>query len=298
MSKPAIELTAPTLGDPVGPEIILSSYLRRVGGEASSGNGNGSRHAERADSTLEANLETHAEFLTSISHQLRTPLTVILGLAVTLEQYNDRFPADVVGELSERIAHHARRLERLVLDLLDMDRLTRNGHRLVLDRVDLASLPREVAAYTELLDRHPLTVSAGDVVVRADRAKLERMLESLFANVSRHTPPGTPVWVTVARRDGEAVLAVEDGGPGFPEDLGTRLCEPFVSRSPAHDPGAGLGLALVDGFARLHGGGVRLGTGRGGGASVEIVLPLEGPQDHEDPGPRPVRAGPRKGGRE
>lgn len=265
-------MAGPGQTDPCDPVEILSTYVRR-------GAGAEFHQGSELPTVIDATLETHADFLASMSHQLRTPLTVILGLALTLEQHKDRFPAELVGEVSERIVRNARRLERLVVDILDVDRLTRNGHTLSPAPVHLLSLARDVAGYTDLLDRHPLTVSADDVVVVADRGKVERMLESLFANVTRHTPPGTPVWITAGRRGGEAVLTVEDAGPGFPDDLRARLCEPFVARSPAHDPGAGLGLALVEGFARLHGGGVRLGSGRGGGASVRIYLPVGGPQD-------------------
>ncbi|GIU99032.1 MAG: hypothetical protein KatS3mg014_0648 [Actinomycetota bacterium] len=215
-------------------------------------------------------------FLEAVSHDLRTPLTSILGSALTLEQgLGSLSPADA-EDLVRRIAANARKLERLLSDLLDLDRLQRGIVAPQRRPTDVAELLREAVADPELLGGRTVELDVPErLVARLDRAKVERIVENLLANAARHTPSDARVWVT-ARREGEGVLiVVEDDGPGVPPELREAVFEPFrQAPGPAtHDPGVGIGLALVARFAELHGGRAWVEDRPGGGASFRVYLP-------------------------
>jgi signal transduction histidine kinase len=111
--------------------------------------------------------------------------------------------------------------------------------------------------------------------IAVDSAKVERIVENLLVNAARHTPPGTPIWVRVDRRDPGALLTVADAGPGVPAEQRERIFQPF-HRGPSevtHAPGSGIGLALVAQFAGLHGGRAWVEPRAGGGASFQVLLP-------------------------
>ncbi|HEX2030063.1 MAG TPA: ATP-binding protein [Actinomycetota bacterium] len=213
-------------------------------------------------------------FLTAVSHELRTPLASILGFALTLEQQHESLSADQRKDMVDRLAANARKLDRFLSDLLDVDRLARGIIEPRRVRVDVASLVREVAAETDL-GRRPVTVDAERAVVEIDGPKVERIVENLLINVARHTPDGTPVTVRVRDTGDGAVIAVDDRGPGVPDELKGRIFEPF-ERGPQvspHTPGSGIGLSLVGRFAELHGGRAWVEDVPGGGASFRVLLP-------------------------
>jgi two-component system OmpR family sensor kinase len=110
--------------------------------------------------------------------------------------------------------------------------------------------------------------------VPIDAAKLERIVENLLANTARHTPPDATVWVATRPENGGVLLLVEDDGPGIPEHLREIVFEPFRQGSDGvHAPGLGVGLALVQRFAELHGGRAWVEEREGGGASFRVWLP-------------------------
>ena len=218
-------------------------------------------------------------FLTAVSHDLRTPLSAILGNAVTLEHEDElRLSTEDRRALAHSLAEKARVLTRIVTDLLDLDRLTRAGTELSRSPVDVAALVRDCVANTDLGDRSVL-VDARVVTVPIDGPMVGRILENLLHNAERHTPPGTTVWVrAVPVPGGGVLLSVEDDGPGVPEDLRETLFRPF-ERGPSasqHSPGAGVGLSLVASFAALHGGRAWVLERPGGGAAFHVSLPGRG----------------------
>jgi len=221
-------------------------------------------------------------FLEAVSHELRTPLSAILGLALTLERQGEAMPVERSREMLERLAANARKLDRLLSDLLDLDRLSRGIVEPRRRPTDIGELLEQVVSGLDLAaDRHvEIEVEGGPVVASVDAAKVERIAENLVANAVRHTPDGLPIWVR-ARREGRGVLiAVEDSGPGVPEDLREAVFEPFRQgpQSRAHSPGVGIGLSLVARFAELHGGRAWTEERPGGGASFRVWLPGGDPQ--------------------
>jgi PAS domain S-box-containing protein len=221
-------------------------------------------------------------FLDAVSHELRTPLATVIGIALTLKRAGSSLTEEDTVDLVDRLVANAGKLDRLLSDLLDLDRLSKGLVEPRRSRTDVAALVGRVATEWRQRSGRRLDVTAEPVVAWVDPAKVERVVENLLANADRHTTPDTPVWVTVARRDGGVLLAVEDAGGGVPRELRSALFEPFRQGpgAPAHAPGVGIGLSLVARFAELHGGRAWVQDRPGGGASFRVLLPdLDSPAD-------------------
>jgi PAS domain S-box-containing protein len=214
-------------------------------------------------------------FLQAVSHELRTPLSAVLGFALTLEREEVRLEPDESREIVHRLAVNARKLERLLSDLLDLDRL---GRGIIAPRrrtIDVGRLAETVVDGMDISDEHRVTVEAPPSQCDVDPAKVERIIENLVSNAVRHTPAGTAIWVRVSQQEGGVLLEVADNGPGVPEDMREAIFEPF-RQAPGlrpHSPGVGMGLTLVARFAELHGGKAWVEPREGGGASFRVFLP-------------------------
>lgn len=218
-------------------------------------------------------------FIQSISHELRTPLTSIVGFAETLSDHGARLqPADV-KLLSERLVANARRLERLVVGLLDVERLA--GVRSV--PTSPGRLGTIVRDTVHRADRGThlvhVKVEDHDVELRLDRDRIERLVEELVSNAQRHTPAGGRILVRVRQVSDAVVLTIDDEGEGVDPLAVDRLFDPFhqhLTPATAHAPGLGIGLTLVDRYARLHGGSTWCEPGPLGGARFGVRFPLHG----------------------
>jgi signal transduction histidine kinase len=212
--------------------------------------------------------------LSAVSHELRTPLTAIVGFSSTLERWGAQMSTEELADLYARLSNNARKLQRLVADLLDLDRLARGLVEPNRERTDLAELVMEIARESEQITGRHIRVAADDLVVGVDAPKVERILENLFINAARHTPAGTPVWVRARALDNGCLIIVDDAGPGVPDELKEKIFEPFKqgpTTSP-QSPGVGIGLSLVARFAALHDGRAWVEDRPGGGASFRVFL--------------------------
>jgi signal transduction histidine kinase len=207
--------------------------------------------------------------LATVSHELRTPLTSILGFSLTLQERGEEFDPKLRAEIRAHVVDEARRLDRLLSDLLDLDRVRLGGLAPNLVQTDVAEL---VARVTSV---HGVAVQSEPVVAEVDPVKVERIVENLLLNARKHTPGGTDVHVRVASQDGGVVIAVDDRGPGVPVNEREAIFEMFNRGGDlsAGTPGAGVGLALVAQFAALHGGRAWVEDNPGGGASFRVFLP-------------------------
>jgi signal transduction histidine kinase len=233
-------------------------------------------HREReATQRLRALDEMKNTFLEAVSHDLRTPLTGILGSALTLEQAGLDIPRDDALDLLRRIAANARKLERLLGDLLDLDRLQRGIVAPQRRPTDVRALVRNVVAELEIAGDREIEVEAEEQEASLDAAKVERIVENLIANAVRHTPEGSRIWVRASREGSSTLLVVEDEGDGVRDELKTAIFEPFrQAPGPARvSPGVGVGLSLVARFAELHGGRAWVEDRPGGGSSFRVLLP-------------------------
>ena len=229
-----------------------------------------------AASRLRALDDMKNTFLQAVSHDLRTPLAAILGLAITLERGDVHLDEAESHDLARRIAENARRLDRLVTNLLDLDRLARGIVTPKLEPTDVGALVRRVVAESELIADSRLRTDIAAVVVPVDAAKIERVIENLIANTARHTPSTSMVWVSVRATSEGVLILVEDDGPGVAPELRQTIFEPFQQGpdAPQHSPGVGVGLTLVARFAEIHGGSAWVDEREGGGASFRVFLPL------------------------
>src|SRR5204862_3927072 len=125
-------------------------------------------------------------FLQAVSHDLRTPLAAILGLAITLERGEIQLDESDARDLARRIAENARRLDRLVTNLLDLDRLARGIITPKLQPTDVGTLVRRVVAGSDLIAASRLRTAIASVTIPADAAKGERIVENLLAHAVRH----------------------------------------------------------------------------------------------------------------
>ncbi len=227
--------------------------------------------AARADTQMM--LDRQREFVADASHELRTPLTSVLANLELLTEELDGDQADT----AEAALRSTRRMRRLVGDLL---LLARADARRVLPRrpTDLGQVLVEAASELgPMADRHELFLDAEPAVVDGVRDELHRLILNLLENALRHTPPGTTVRATTESRDGEAVLVVEDTGPGIPPELEQRVFDRFVRGGRDGGRGSGLGLAIVRSVVQSHGGSVRLeSAAAGAGTRFVIRIPLTG----------------------
>ena len=218
--------------------------------------------------------EAKTMFLRAVSHDLKTPLSVISGFSDLLQSRGETLTPDMRAEMVDSIASSAHRLHKMLNDLLDVDRLARGALKPHLEKTDVGALVREVVANTEVEDR-PLEVHAADVEANVDAAKVERVVENLLINAVRHTERGTPVEIRVASANGGVEISVEDRGPGVPDAHKKRIFEVFARGvdpdQPA--PGSGIGLSLVSGFAEMHGGRAWVEDRIGGGSCFKVHLP-------------------------
>lgn len=224
---------------------------------------------------------TRRDFVANVSHELRTPLTAIRGYVEAL--LDPEISGDDSRRFLEIIARHAHRMEALVKELLRLARLEAGQ-----EAVELATCDTRKTLHAVVSDLQPvleqrgqrveLTVDAPAATIVADPAKLHDVLRNLIANASAYGPAQGTINVTAsAIHAGRVAIAVEDRGPGIPEeDLG-RIFERFyrVEKSRARDPGGtGLGLSIVKHLVELQGGTVRAENRAVGGARFTIELRL------------------------
>ncbi len=223
------------------------------------------------------------EFLVTLAHELRNPITAISMALSLLERVERNDPkASIYRDTARRQERH---LTRLVDDLLDVSRIARGTMQMRNEEVDLASIVgNAVTAIRPMVEArgHDLrvTVEPGTFRLNADSTRLEQVLVNLLTNAAKYTNPGGTISVALAREivngAAEAVVRVRDTGHGIPRDMLDKVFELFVQVDPARDRstgGLGLGLTLVKNLVEVHGGSVSAHS-EGGGKGTEMVVRL------------------------
>jgi two-component system sensor histidine kinase KdpD len=238
--------------------------------------------------------------LSSVSHDLRTPLVSILGAATTLTDLDEKLSPSARKDLLGAIVGQARRLDAFVQNLLDM---TRIGYGAITVRKEWLDLEDIIEAAKEQLRARfvprpdhgirpvHLRIEDGAVVIYSDEALLRQVLVNLIENAAKYSPPGSPIEIDAERHAGSVGIRVIDHGPGVPKDKTERIFDPFF-RADSRDSGiegSGLGLVIVRGFVEAMGGTVRAFNRRdGAGAVFEIRLPQpESPPRIDEAHPSP-----------
>jgi two-component system OmpR family sensor kinase len=215
---------------------------------------------DAANAETEAMLERQREFIADASHELRTPLTSVLANLELLSEELEGEQADT----AQAALRSTRRMRRLVGDLLLLARADAGRPAPRRAVVGLHDVLVEAAGELEpVADGHELTIDPRAALVAGTRDDLHRLVLNLLENAIRHTPPGTHVRASTATGDGDALLEVEDDGPGIPPELQRRVFERFVRGGRDGARGSGLGLAIVRAVVESHGGRVSLERPRG-----------------------------------
>ena len=230
-----------------------------------------------------------ASLLSSVSHDLRSPLAAILGAAGALDSYGERLDADERGALLDTVREEGERLDRYIQNLLDM---TRIGHGALSPAREWIGVDELVGAATVRLRRYrPGATFAIDLArapawLRVNPALFEQALCNLLDNAVKFSPRGAPVRVVAGTGDdGGASLDVIDTGPGIPDAERERVFDPFhtAERGDRGRDGTGLGLAIARGIVEAHGGRLVALPGDGGtGTRMHLTLPPETPPEDED----------------
>jgi PAS domain S-box-containing protein len=215
--------------------------------------------------------QTKDAILMGVSHDLRTPLTFMVGVVSLLQRPEGVSEANM-KLLLERLADNARQLEQSLSDLLDVDRLSRG---VVEPRMRPTAIDELVGRVVDRLrGDHVVKTDVQVATAVVDTGLVERILENLLANALRYAPSGTEICVRAWGTDDETILAVDDRGDGVPDALKTAIFEPFHRPDTmSHAPGVGVGLAVVARFAALHGGRAWVEDRDGGGSSFFVALP-------------------------
>jgi len=235
-----------------------------------------------AKQSAEAANRVKSEFLAHMSHELRTPLNAIIG-------FSDMMLQGIFGPLEKRYGEYVRDINKsglhlleVISDILDMSKIEAGKFVLHMEDVDLAGLIGDCTALMRFaVEERQILLSTdaprdGTNVV-ADRRALKKILINLLSNAVKFTPKGGEVLVSVRTGADILQIAVRDSGTGIPEAALERLGRPF--ERVTNDPhlareGTGLGLALVHGLARLHGGTVRIESTEHVGTVVTVTLPV------------------------
>lgn len=231
---------------------------------------------ERAFKAREASEAKLRRFVADASHELRTPLAAVRAYSELFRRGAAARPDDLERAMSG-INREAERMSLLVDDLLLLARLD-EGRPLEREPVDLREVVGEAVETARTVEpQRKIELDAEPAVVLGDRDRLRQVVDNLLSNVRAHTPANAPVHVRVARNGTNAVLEVEDSGPGMSEDELERVFERFHRGDPSRSRssgGVGLGLSIVSAVAGAHGGSASARSTTGSGSTFVITLPL------------------------
>jgi two-component system, OmpR family, sensor histidine kinase KdpD len=245
--------------------------------------------AARAEAAAESE-RLRSALLSSISHDLRTPLATILGGVTSLRSLGSKMPAENRDELLVAIEEETRRMSRFVTNLLDMTRIEGPHLEIKRDWVDLGDVIRAAAdrARTTWPERAiEFSVEADLPLVHGDSALLEQVVFNLLDNANKYSPMGTPTKVSAAKYGTEIVLAVSDEGQGIPTQDLERVFDKFyrVKQDDGRSAGVGLGLAICRGIVTALGGSISATspTESGRGTRITVRLPLPAAERPKQP---------------
>ena len=216
-------------------------------------------------------------FISLVSHDLRTPVAVIQGHALTIQRFLDN--RDQVERSAAHIVRSAERMNRMISDLVDSARLESGQLRLVKRSVDLAALLAgllEQSAGALEVGRVRVEVPAGLPAISADPDRLERVLTNLLSNALKYSEGDTPVVVSAAERNGEVVVSVSDRGSGIASEELPHVFERYyrARQGQKRREGLGLGLYITKGLVEAHGGRTWVESRSGEGSTFSFTLPF------------------------
>lgn len=214
--------------------------------------------------------------LSSVSHDLRTPLAIITGTATTLT--SDKLAPEERRELAETISQEAERLNRLVRNLLDMTKVEAGALRVAKEWQPVEEVVGSaLAAVERMLGQRQVKVDLPrDLAAPFDAVLIQQVLVNLLENAVKYAGPSTSIDLSARGTKHAVEVVVADRGPGVPPGDETRIFEKFFRAEKGKGGGVGLGLTICRGIVTAHGGRIWAQNREGGGAGFHFTLPLEG----------------------
>ncbi len=240
--------------------------------------------AQLADDNERARLQVKAEqlrnsLLSSVSHDLRTPLATITGAASTIMEGTPSLTVEKCRDMAAEIFHESERLNRLVGNLLDMTKVQSGNLKVRKEWCPIDEIIGAALSYVDdrLSDRHVRILIPSDLpLIPVDSILIQQVLVNLLENALKYTPAGSELVLRASVSDQVAQIEVADRGPGIPPAHIEKIFEKFFREERSDRTGVGLGLAICSGIVEAHGGKIWVENRAGGGAVFKFTLPIEG----------------------
>jgi K+-sensing histidine kinase KdpD len=234
--------------------------------------------ARRRTAELEEERHQRETFISVVSHELRGPISVLMGYSDILPMW-DRLPADRREMALRAVGDQARLMNRLIGDLLDTSRIQTGRFKIEPAAIDLVDVARRVveAQRATAADRALHLEAPAQLPLQADESRLSQALTNLLNNAIKYSPEGTNIWVNIGADAGEARVSVRDEGVGIPQDQMANLFQPYsrLYHQNHMAKGIGLGLFITKGIVEAHGGRIWAeSAGPDRGATFQFVVPV------------------------
>lgn len=225
----------------------------------------------------EKTIKLYNTLLNSLSHELRTPISTIIGAVDTLKDNKEKISVSNQNELLNQIEIASIRLNRQVENLLNMSRLETGMLKLNLDWCDTNELINSVIQKFSFSENHSLIFEPNETLpfFKFDRGLIEQVLQNIIHNAITYTPIKSSIKILASQQSTNCVICVSDNGNGIPETELSLLFDKFYRLPQTKAGGSGLGLSIVKGFVEAHNGTVTVKNNQDGGTTFEIILPSE-----------------------
>lgn len=246
--------------------VVLTSEIRRFESRAG-------KEREKAES-----IHLYNTLLNSLSHELKTPISAIIGAVDTIQDTEDRLSVRDRRSLLNEIKIAGLRLNRQVVNLLNMSRIEAGVLKPRPDWCDINELIFELIQRSrEEMTQHLILFNHQEnlPLIRTDRVFLEQIIQNILNNAWQHTPPGTEIEITAGVNHGELTIRITDNGGGFPEEAVSLAFDKFYRVHGSKTGGTGLGLSIARGFSHALGGRIELINSPGKGVCFSICIPAK-----------------------
>ena len=232
-----------------------------------------SRDKEEKEKTI----KLYNTLLNSLSHELRTPISTIIGAIDTLKENKEKISVSNQNELLNQIEIASIRLNRQVENLLNMSRLETGMLKLNIDWCDTNELINSVIQKNSLSHQQSILFEPNEnlPLMKFDRGLIEQVLQNLLYNAINYTPENAKIKITALESSSKCVISVSDNGTGIPESEIKYIFDKFYRLPQTKTGGSGLGLSIVKGFVEAHNGNVSVENIKTGGVTFLIEFPVE-----------------------
>lgn len=222
-------------------------------------------------------IKLYNTLLNSLSHELRTPISTILGAVDTLKENKARLTSEHQIELLSEIDTASLRLNEQVENLLNMSRLESGTLKPRMDWCDLNELVHQVANKFSLVDGHHIKIGVAESLplLKLDGGIMEQILYNLIQNALQHTPKNTTIEIEISHHLNNCKIEIADNGQGFTKEDALKAFDKFYRSPKARTGGSGLGLSIVKGFVEALNGTIKLESKLGSGTKFTIEIPAE-----------------------